>query len=133
MNRRQVIPMPKPGEKPASKPHGGHVLPEPPDDLGDAGRAAWAMVGETCGSVIKSHLPILAAYCRQADRAAAFAADIAKRGAVCPNRFGHDGPNPSVDFERRAHGQMSSLLRELGIDVGVGGEIRGPRRAGTRG
>lgn len=115
---RPTIPMQRPGE-PAAKVRDGARVPDPPGDLGPEGRAWWSAI-LLLKCIASSHLPIVAALGRQADRAAAFRDDINKRGAMCPNRFGHIAPNPACDMERRAHAAMASLLRELGVDTAAG-------------
>ena len=90
-------------------------LPPAPSCLGKAGKAHWTAVLSLIPDLDPPEFARLLDSCIMRDRAAAFRADIEKRGEIVPDRFGILRPNLSVDKERAAMELSQRLDRELGI------------------
>ncbi len=74
---------------------------------------------------------LLTAACWQLHRADQAKNAIDRDGAIIKDRFNQERPHPAVDVERKAQLAFLRLARELGLDIQLPTETRGPRRPGT--
>jgi phage terminase small subunit len=77
---------------PQEKPTGAapSTVPEPPDDLGEPGRRAWALYWEHARAWLKwTDLPLVERLCRLADDAAVIRAAVLDEGLTVRNKRTH--------------------------------------------
>lgn len=104
--------------------------PAPPPYLAEAGRRFWLQVVQEWELDVRS-LALLAAACKQADRAAEAREILQQQPVVILDRFGQPKTHPAVDVERNASLAFVRILREIGLDVEPPPDSRPPRRPGT--
>lgn len=100
-------------------------VPDPPEELGPAGREQWTWLWEHGGDDLADVLPLAVELCRTADRLFSIRGDITRRGITLSN----GRKNPSLAEEARFQRQYVLTWRSLGLadkDPAAAGRVGRP-------